>query len=111
MGALGLHAALRIHFGWCWLIAVNATTFAVYSADKLAAKLNRNDDGAARGGWRMPEFTLHVLALAGGWPAGLAAQATLRHKTIKPEFQRVFRGIMILEIVAIGAIGLWAIMR
>lgn len=50
-----------------------------------------NDKSAARGGhWRTSEATLHVLALAGGWPGALIAQQTLRHKTQKASFRVVF---------------------
>jgi uncharacterized membrane protein YsdA (DUF1294 family) len=52
-------------------------TFVVYLIDKLAAR---------KGGRRVPERTLHALALACGWPGALCAQQWLRHKTSKPSF-------------------------
>lgn len=42
------------------------------------------------GSWRVPENTLHLLALLGGWPGALYAQQTLRHKTQKTSFRIVF---------------------
>lgn len=62
-------------------ISASALTFLVYLVDKSAARNRR---------WRIPEKTLHVLGLAGGWPGALIAQQMLRHKTSKPSFQMIF---------------------
>jgi uncharacterized membrane protein YsdA (DUF1294 family) len=59
----------------------SAAAFVAYAADKNAAR---------NGARRTPESTLHVLALAGGWPGALIAQAVLRHKTQKASFRAVF---------------------
>lgn len=67
---------------------VSLATFMSYWLDKSAAQA---------GGWRTPESTLHLLALAGGWPGALVAQRLLRHKSIKPEFRMVFWGTVILN--------------
>lgn len=56
-------------------------TFLLYAYDKSKAK---------RGAWRTPESTLHLFALAGGWPGAAIAQQTLRHKSQKKEFRLVF---------------------
>ena len=56
-------------------------TFILYANDKSKAK---------RGAWRTPESTLHLFALAGGWPGAAIAQQTLRHKSQKKEFRFVF---------------------
>jgi len=55
--------------------------FISYAYDKSKAK---------RGAWRTPESTLHLLALAGGWPGAAIAQQTLRHKTKKRAFRLVY---------------------
>lgn len=62
-------------------LALSALTLAVYAADKAAARQRR---------WRTAERSLHLLALAGGWPGALLAQALLRHKSAKAPFQSVF---------------------
>lgn len=60
---------------------VGAITFVTYGVDKRAAQ---------RGARRVPESTLHLLALTGGWPGALAAQQMFRHKTRKQPFRVVF---------------------
>ena len=67
--------------------------FAAYAIDKSAAKGGRR---------RIPENSLHLLALAGGWPGAFVAQRLLRHKTRKVSFQVVFW----LTVVANGG-ALW----
>jgi uncharacterized membrane protein YsdA (DUF1294 family) len=62
-------------------VAASAAAFVVYGWDKRAAR---------RGGRRVSERTLHLLALAGGWPGAAAAQSLLRHKSRKVPFRRVF---------------------
>jgi len=61
--------------------AAGALTFLVYAIDKSAARA---------GAWRIPENTLHALALAGGWPGAWLAQQVLRHKSSKTAFLAVF---------------------
>jgi len=78
--------------------ALSAISFVAYGADKLAAKHGR---------WRTPETTLHLLALAGGWPGALAAQRVFRHKMSKQPFRSIFRCT-----VAVNCLGLaWLLVR
>ena len=62
-------------------LAASVTTAVVYRIDKSAAQGGR---------WRTAESTLHLLALAGGWPGALIAQRLFRHKSRKPSFQVAF---------------------
>ena len=62
-------------------VAASVCAFIAYALDKSAARKNR---------WRIPERTLHILALMGGWPGALAAQKIYRHKSRKRSFQLVF---------------------
>ena len=73
-------------------LLLSIATFIAYAADKSAA---------ASGSWRTPESTLHMLALAGGWPGALLAQQFLRHKTTKQEFRQVFWGTVLLNWVGL----------
>jgi uncharacterized membrane protein YsdA (DUF1294 family)/cold shock CspA family protein len=72
-------------------LGVSVVTFIAYALDKSAAR---------RDARRTPEGTLHMLALAGGWPGALLAQQSLRHKSSKTEFQTVFWCTVILNIIA-----------
>ena len=60
---------------------LSALAFAIYAADKFAAK---------QGLWRVPETALHILSLLGGWPGAFVAQRVLHHKTRKFQFQFFF---------------------
>lgn len=62
-------------------VGLSILTFFVYAIDKTAAQ---------KGVWRTQESTLHLLALAGGWPGALIAQQKLRHKSKKEEFRFLF---------------------
>lgn len=55
--------------------------FILYAIDKQAA---------IQGETRIPETTLHLVGLLGGWPGAMLAQRGLRHKTRKASFQRTY---------------------
>lgn len=79
-----------------WLAAAYAgmsvLTFVVYAVDKSAAQAQR---------WRTAESTLHLLALACGWPGALLAQQWLRHKSAKREFRAVFWATVVLNVAGL----------
>lgn len=79
-------------------VALNAATFIAYWLDKRAASARQ---------WRIQESTLHLLALAGGWPAARLAQQVLRHKTIKPSFQMTYWVTVWLHLGALCAYLFW----
>lgn len=82
-----------------WAAAVypgaSVVTFLAYALDKSAAR---------RGAWRTAESSLHLLALAGGWPGALLAQQFLRHKSAKAEFRAVFWVTVVLNVGAFIAL-------
>lgn len=74
-------------------LGVSALTYLVYAADKSAARNERR---------RTPEDTLHLLALAGGWPGAMLAQQRLRHKSTKASFRRVFWCTVVINCAVVG---------
>lgn len=82
---------------WLWGLysAMSMATFITYWMDKRAA---------SRGDWRVPENTLHALALACGWPGALLAQQLLRHKSAKREFRRLYWVTVVVNIAAFIAV-------
>jgi len=57
---------------------------------------------------RVPEATLHLIDLAGGFPGGLAARWLFRHKTRKLSFRVVTWGIVAAHAVGwCGGLWLW----
>ena len=69
--------------------AVSVVTLMAYALDKSAAQ---------KGGWRTQESTLHLFALAGGWPGAIVAQQWLRHKSKKESFRFVFWVTVVLNV-------------
>ncbi|HQS33549.1 cold shock and DUF1294 domain-containing protein [Polaromonas sp.] len=72
-------------------LGLSLAAFMAYAFDKSAAISGR---------WRTAENTLHLFALAGGWPGALLAQQVLRHKTSKPGFVGVFWITVALNVAA-----------
>lgn len=64
-----------------WYLVIGVVTFFVYAKDKRAA---------INGNWRVPEKTLHILSVAGGWLGALIAQDKLCHKTQKQPFRAIY---------------------
>ncbi|MGB5591417.1 MAG: DUF1294 domain-containing protein [Gammaproteobacteria bacterium] len=73
-------------------LVASVATFVAYVADKSAAQ---------KGGQRISEDKLHLLALSGGWPGALIAQQTERHKTQKTSFRVIFCLTVLLNCAAL----------
>ncbi|MGO4690566.1 DUF1294 domain-containing protein [Glaciibacter sp. 2TAF33] len=72
-------------------LVASIACFIVYAADKSAATARR---------WRVPENTLILVGVVGGWPGAILAQQMLRHKTQKAAFRAVFwRSVLVNLIV------------
>ena len=69
-------------------LAVSVFAFFAYRSDKRRTEA---------GEWRIPESTLHLIALIGGWPGAFLAQRAFRHKTSKLSFQFVFWSTVLLH--------------
>jgi uncharacterized membrane protein YsdA (DUF1294 family) len=102
--ALGRSAT---HFDWRVLIGMlfvsSVVAFLAYRRDKRCAEI---------GAWRVPEATLHLIALLGGWPGAFVAQRVYRHKTSKLSFQVVFWLIVLLhQYVAVDSVLDWRLTK
>ncbi|OBR76729.1 DNA-binding protein [Xanthomonas arboricola] len=75
-----------------WYVAASLLAMLVYRLDKSAAQ---------RGRQRTPETTLHLIALLGGWPGALLAQALFRHKSSKAAFQLRFWITVVANVAAL----------
>lgn len=94
-----------LDFRWVlgyWLV-ISVLTYALYFRDKRRAETAK---------WRIPESTLHLAELIGGWPAAFFAQREFRHKISKQSYQTTFWMIVILyQAVACDFLLRWAITR
>lgn len=84
--------AIAVYLGL--VLVASLACFAAYGFDKRRA---------AGGGRRVPERTLHTLALSGGWPGALLGRRHFRHKTRKPSFLTAFWCAVALHVGAVGA--------
>lgn len=66
----------------------SAATFVAYGLDK---------GRATKGQRRIPEISLHMLALCGGWPGALLGMRAFRHKSAKIGFRLVTYAITALH--------------
>lgn len=80
---------------WLWLASLygvaSLACFIAYAIDKSAAIRQRR---------RISERTLLLLGLCCGWPGGLLAQRTLRHKSSKTSFLIKFWLTVLLNLAA-----------
>lgn len=78
-----------------WLLLASVLTFVIYGGDKMAARKS----------WRrVPESTLLVLGLVGGWPGAVLGQQLFRHKTQKQSFKTYFFITILLNIAGLVAL-------
>lgn len=75
------------------MVMLSAASYVLYAFDKNQAQKNA---------WRVPEATLHGLAILGGWPGALLAQHRLRHKTQKGTFRVVFAISALLNVLILA---------
>ncbi|WP_018985278.1 DUF1294 domain-containing protein [Methylophilus methylotrophus] len=80
-----------------WVLEIylltSTCTLIAYRLDKMAARQNNR---------RIPEKTLHLLALIGGWPGAIIGQKLFRHKSKKLSFQVTFWATIILNCAALA---------
>ena len=69
----------------------------------MSSRLRVAKSRAKRAERRVPERTLHLLELLGGWPGALAGQRWLRHKSEKLSYRIVLGTIAVLHLAGWGA--------
>lgn len=74
-----------------YVLAISIVTFWAFAADKRRA---------VRGGQRVPERTLLMLAAIGGTPGAFAGQAVLRHKSRKQPLGALLWLIAAIQVLA-----------
>lgn len=93
-----LTAAVAMRFEWpvliSWLVAANVAAFTTFGLDKLLAIFAFV---------RVPEVTLHVLALVGGTIGAYVAMDLFRHKISarKSGFRWRLRAIVLFQVAAV----------
>lgn len=75
-----------------WLATTSVVTFALYGYDKQQAKKNAE---------RVPERTLHLCSLAGGFLGGWLGRLIFRHKTQKPIFAVILMAATVIHVAVI----------
>ncbi|MFO0975445.1 MAG: DUF1294 domain-containing protein [Planctomycetaceae bacterium] len=88
-----MRIATAIYLGL--VLVMSLVCFVTYGWDKRRA---------TSGGRRVPEKTLHILSLLGGWPGALLGQRFFRHKTKKLSFLIVFWCTVALHVATIGTV-------
>lgn len=77
------------------VVVTSVASFVLYGIDKRRA---------GTGARRVPERTLHVLAVLGGWPGALVGQRQFRHKTQKVSFQLVFWTLAAFHVATVAVL-------
>lgn len=78
-----------------WFLLINVLTMGTYGADKMAAR---------KGMRRVPEATLLVFGVTGGWPGAIVGQQLFRHKTQKQPFKTYFFISVVVSIAVMAAV-------
>lgn len=86
-----------------YLLLISFVTSGANWQDKRNAQASR---------WRIPERSLHLLEMLGGWPAAWLAQQILRHKTQKKAYRIIYGCIVSAhQLIAIEILTHWQISR
>ncbi|MEM5549394.1 DUF1294 domain-containing protein [Pseudoalteromonas neustonica] len=96
-GLLGYWAAIIS----CAYVLMTVITICVYKWDKHLAMAKPKQST------RVPERSLHILALVCGWPGALIAQQWFRHKSQKRSFIVVLWLTIFINISVLGAAYYW----
>lgn len=94
LSLMGMMApGLAIELYWAVVCLLSIATYAAFGWDKWKAK---------RESGRIPEKTLHVMAVVGGWPGAVWGQRMFRHKTVKQPFRWILNLMIGIHIAVAG---------
>lgn len=84
-----------------WVLVASVINAGLYWWDKRASIRNHR---------RIPERTLLVWSIIGGWPGGLLASRSLRHKTKKVSYRTKFVLSSVANVIVIALL-VWMFWR
>ena len=90
--AMSFQSRLNVHPYVTWIASCSIVTWAFYAWDKRTAELSK-----LLKGWRVPELTLNLLTLMGGFPGAWIGRSMFNHKTNVKRHQ----SILIILIVSV----------
>ncbi len=90
-------ASVRLH----WTSDVYLGSTVLFSVIAFLA-MGLDKSKAGRGKRRIPELSLHMFEMLGGWSGSLLGQRTFHHKTRKLTYQGVFWGIVCVHLILIA---------
>ncbi|MCU0523175.1 MAG: DUF1294 domain-containing protein [Anaerolineae bacterium] len=93
--AASFQSRLTIHPYVTWIGACSIVTWALYAWDKRTAEFAQLSKRLK--GWRVPELTLNLLALIGGFPGAWVGRTMFNHKTNVKRH----RGILVVLLVSV----------
>ena len=96
LAALG--SSFSLHPYSVWFTSVSVLTLLIYGMDKRAAQKDKR---------RIPEATLLLFGVVGGWPGALCGQQLFRHKTQKQPFQTWLYLSILLNVVVLVVVYRW----
>ena len=91
------YADMRLPFYLAWLISLGLTTLIFFWADKQLAKVKQVNI-------RVPEHTLNLLTVAGGFAGAWIARGLFRHKTNIRKHQAMFVVLVLSTLIHIALI-------
>jgi uncharacterized membrane protein YsdA (DUF1294 family)/cold shock CspA family protein len=105
-GFLVLSLAVFCLAGAVSFLPISPIPLLLYPVASLVAFLLYGKDKyrAMTGAWRISEATLHLTEALGGWPGAFIAQRTMRHKTVKADYQATY---WLIVVAHVGFWGLW----
>jgi uncharacterized membrane protein YsdA (DUF1294 family) len=82
-----------------YIIVVNVGAAGVFYYDKQQAIHHK---------WRVPEKTLCLTGLMGGWIGGVAAMEAFKHKRSKPSFLQKYYAAVCVNVLCVAALAFFA---